>query len=143
MGNRVLGPVEYIVGSLRSLEVFDPPPSTLLLAEWSANLGQNLFYPPNVFGWPGGRAWLTSRAIIGRTNFATALAEGALHHPSHPFDATALAQRHGAGRVEEQRGFYSRLLLGRANPPDDLLHNVDTLDRFVASLIALPEAQLA
>jgi uncharacterized protein (DUF1800 family) len=143
LGNRVLAPVEYIVGALRSLEIFDPPPSTLLLAERSSSLGQDLFDPPNVFGWPGGRAWLTSRAIIGRMNFATALVAGALHYPSHPFDAAALAERHGAGRIEEQRVFYSRLLLGRANPPDDLVHHEDTLNRFVSSLLASPEAQLA
>ncbi len=140
--NRVLAPVEYLVGALCALEVFDPPPSTLLLAERSANLGQDLFYPPNVFGWPGGRAWLTSRAIIGRTNFATALVAGALHHPSHPFDAAALAEGHGASEVADQRTFFSQLLLGRANPPDGLSHD-DTLDRYVASLLASPEAQLA
>jgi uncharacterized protein (DUF1800 family) len=138
-----MGPVEYIVGALRALEIVDPPPSTLLLAEWSAILGQDLFYPPNVFGWPGGRSWLTSRAIVGRANIATALVAGALHHPSHPFDAAALAKRHGAGRFEQQRAFYCQLLLGREKPPDHLSHDSDTLDQFVASLLASPEAQLA
>ena len=60
IGNRVLGPAEYIVGAIRALELFDPPPSTLMLAEWSTKIGQSLFYPPNVFGWPGGRSWLSS-----------------------------------------------------------------------------------
>src|SRR5262249_56341301 len=31
LGNRVLGPVEYVVGGARALEQFDPPPSSLLL----------------------------------------------------------------------------------------------------------------
>ncbi|HMF15114.1 MAG TPA: DUF1800 domain-containing protein, partial [Gemmataceae bacterium] len=48
IGNRVLGPVEYVVGSARALELFDPPSSTLVLAEWCGRLGQDLFYPPNV-----------------------------------------------------------------------------------------------
>jgi uncharacterized protein (DUF1800 family) len=143
LSNRVLAPVEYLVGALRALEVFDPPPSTLLLAERSANLGQDPFYPPNVFGWPGGRAWLTSRAIISRANFATALVAGALHHPSHPFDAVGLAERHGASEVADQRAFFSQLLLGRVNPPDDPVSADDTLERFAASLLASPEAQLA
>jgi hypothetical protein len=114
-----------------------------VLAEWSANLGQDLFYPPNVFGWHGGRAWLTSRAIIGRANCATALVAGSLRHPSQPFDAVAFGERHGASNVEDQIAFYFKLLLGRANPPDNLSHDGDTLDRFVASLLASPEAQLA
>jgi len=45
--SRVLGPVEMVVGSVRALELIDPPPSTLLLAEWATRLGQDLFYPPN------------------------------------------------------------------------------------------------
>src|SRR5262245_62600055 len=60
LGTRVLGPVEFVVGVARALERFDPPPSSLVLGEWTARLGQDLFYPPNVFGWPGGRAWLTT-----------------------------------------------------------------------------------
>src|SRR5262249_58669596 len=78
LGSRVLGPVEYLVGVPRALECFDPPPSSLLLGEWSAQLGQDLFYPPNVGGWKGGREWLTTQAIIGRANYAAALAAGRL-----------------------------------------------------------------
>src|SRR5262249_55218969 len=36
LGTRVLGPVEYVVGPARALEMFEPPPGTLLLAEWAA-----------------------------------------------------------------------------------------------------------
>ena len=60
LGNRVLSPVEYVVGAARALELFEPPCSTLMLAEWCGRLGQDLFYPPNVGGWPGGRSWLTT-----------------------------------------------------------------------------------
>src|SRR5439155_22878867 len=73
LGNRVLGPVEYVVGAARALELFDPPSSTLVLAEWTGRLGQDLFYPPNVGGWPGGRSWLTTRAVVGRANYAAGL----------------------------------------------------------------------
>src|SRR5262249_35429907 len=66
LGTRILGPVEFVVGSARALELFDAPPSTLLLAEWAARLGQELFYPPNVGGWPGGRTWITTQTMIGR-----------------------------------------------------------------------------
>ncbi len=65
IGNRVLDPIQFMIAPLRALEMLTPPPSTLLLAEWSAKLGQDLFYPPNVFGWAGGRSWLTTRTVIG------------------------------------------------------------------------------
>src|SRR5205085_374600 len=76
LGNRVLSPVEYVIGAARAMELFDPPSSTLVLAEWCGRLGQDLFYPPNVGGWPGGRSWLTTRSLIGRANYAAALVDG-------------------------------------------------------------------
>jgi hypothetical protein len=49
-----------------------------MLADWITRMGQDLFYPPNVGGWAEGRAWLGSRSLIARANFATALAAGRL-----------------------------------------------------------------
>src|SRR5262249_21054017 len=60
---RVLCPVEFVVGSARALELFDPAPSTLAMADWSARMGQDLFDPPNVGGWPGGRKWGHTRRL--------------------------------------------------------------------------------
>src|SRR4051794_1023076 len=37
---RVSDPVGFVAGTVRALERFDPPPSTLLLAEWTERLGQ-------------------------------------------------------------------------------------------------------
>ncbi len=76
---RVTGPVEFAVATVRALEQFNPPPSTLLLAEWTGRIGQALFFPPNVGGWPGGRSWLSGRTVIARANFAAALVEGRLN----------------------------------------------------------------
>jgi Protein of unknown function (DUF1800) len=60
-----------IVGALSALEVGDA--RTIVLADWMGRLGQDLFYPPNVGGWPGGRGWLGSRGLIARVNFAAGL----------------------------------------------------------------------
>jgi Protein of unknown function (DUF1800) len=35
----------------------------------SGNLGQRLFYPPTVAGWPSGRNWITPSALVARGNF--------------------------------------------------------------------------
>ena len=113
LGDRVLGPVEYVVGAARALELFEPPPSTLVLADWCGRLGQDLFYPPNVGGWPGGRSWLTTRGLIGRANFAAALVGGHGVGRPTPLDALALAGRHDRGRGRDEFiGFFAELLLG-------------------------------
>ncbi len=38
------------------------------ISEGLNELGQSLFYPPNVKGWDGGRAWINSSTLVGRTN---------------------------------------------------------------------------
>jgi uncharacterized protein (DUF1800 family) len=113
LGTRVLGPVEFVVGAARAMELFDPAPSTLVLAEFMANLGMDLFHPPNVGGWPGGRAWLSTRAAVGRCNYAAALLEGeGVGLPGAP-DVLALTRRHGRGRDREDVvTFFAELLLG-------------------------------
>jgi uncharacterized protein (DUF1800 family) len=154
-GNRVLGPVEFVIGVARALERFDPPPSSLVLAEWAARLGQDLFYPPNVGGWTGGRDWLTSQAIIGRANYAAALVEGQLSANPVPLDAIGVAKRHRRARdVDDILTFYGELLTG--GPPDTAWRKrllaalgpkprfePDTVRACVALVAASPEVQMA
>ena len=148
---RVLGPVEYIVGALAALELRDPPPSTLLLAEWAARMGQDLFYPPNVGGWNKGRAWLASRTIVARANFASALAAGGLWHPAREPDLEDLLRRHReATDLDEGVSWFAKLFWGDASPSvvDEVVTAVDTADSLrplsstVALLLAHPESQL-
>jgi uncharacterized protein (DUF1800 family) len=113
LGSRVLGPVEYVIGAARALELLDPAPNPLVLAEYSACLGQRLFYPPNVGGWREGRAWVSTRAAIGRANYAAALLRGADFGLPGAVDALGLARRHGRGDgLQDLVGFYAELLLG-------------------------------
>ena len=164
IGNRVLGPAEYIVGAVRALELFDPPPSTTVLAEWMAALGQDLFEPPNVFGWAGGRSWMNTRSLIARGNFAQRLAEGALQNSSAPPDWPALAQRRGCGAsADDFAGFLARVLcvtddgvgksavaaagdVGRPRPNepigDETALTAESARRLVAGVLASPRAQL-
>jgi uncharacterized protein (DUF1800 family) len=154
IGTRILGPAEYIVGSLRALELFDPPASTLVLAEWMAALGQDLFNPPNVFGWDGGRAWINGRSVIARANFAAALAQGRLRHPDASPDLTHLLERHAAAAtIEDALSFFSTLLSGSA-PTTEMRDAVaahvnltsaltpDTARRLAETILTLPAAQL-
>lgn len=143
MGNRVLPPIDYVIGALRSLEMNSPLPGTLLLAEVTANLGRDLFQPPNVFGWPGGRSWLTTRTVIGRANFVASLLHGDLHIPTRPFDAAAFAAGKEFTSPEGWAALYGRLLLGREELPDEFAHHMENPDRLVAALLVSPHAQLA
>jgi uncharacterized protein (DUF1800 family) len=67
-GALIKSPVDLVVGTLRALDfhVGDPLPLALVVA----GLGQNLFSPPNVKGWPGGEAWINSSTLLARKQFA-------------------------------------------------------------------------
>ena len=67
VGTRVAGPVDYLVGSARRLELL--PPRDWLLSG-SRLLGQRLFHPPSVKGWDGGMAWITTASLMQRGNLA-------------------------------------------------------------------------
>ena len=141
IASRVSSPVEHIVGTVRSLEMLKTPPSTLILAEWCTRLGQDLFRPPNVGGWPGGRNWLTSRTIIGRANFAAALVEGNLSAPAMPPRLMALAEKLNSPDHASAPQTLEALLL---SSPCQIKNSGDPikLDQVVAYLLSCPQAHL-
>lgn len=117
LGAKVCPPVPWMIGLIRSLSLDAPPPSTLLLAEWSAKMGQDLFLPPNVFGWPGGMSWITARTMVARRNFAATLLRGGLHSGVKSIDLAKLASEHGFDQPSEQQAYFTQLLTGRRRPP--------------------------
>jgi uncharacterized protein (DUF1800 family) len=66
-GTLVKSPVDLVAGTLRQFQFTtgDVAPFALVLAQ----LGQNLFSPPNVKGWPGGEAWINSTTLLARKQF--------------------------------------------------------------------------
>ena len=64
IGTRIKSPVELLVGIRRLLPMEPERPELQLLFE--KILGQVLFYPPNVAGWPGGQSWIDSSALMFR-----------------------------------------------------------------------------
>jgi uncharacterized protein (DUF1800 family) len=65
----VKSPVEFVVGTYKSLGL---PQFDVTILQPLRQMGQVLFYPPNVAGWSGGANWLTSDMMIARQNFLTA-----------------------------------------------------------------------
>ena len=72
-GTLVKSPIEFVVGTLRQLEV--RPQSGLPFAILSAGMGQNLYSPPNVKGWPGGNVWIDTNTLLARKQFVARLAD--------------------------------------------------------------------
>lgn len=66
----IKSPVQFVLGAYRALEV---RPNLKTTAQIIAGLGQDLFQPPTVKGWEGGRLWITSATLLQRANFAASL----------------------------------------------------------------------
>jgi uncharacterized protein (DUF1800 family) len=65
----VKGPVEFVVGTYKALGL---PQFDVTILHQLQQMGQMLFYPPNVAGWAGGANWITSDMMIARQNFLEA-----------------------------------------------------------------------
>ena len=68
IGIKIKSPTELIVGFMREFNVqFSDPKSLIFIQKL---LGQVLFFPPGVAGWPRGRQWIDSSSMIYRLRFA-------------------------------------------------------------------------
>lgn len=72
--NLVKSPVELILGTLRTLDV--EPTDWRPFVFLGRALGQDVFAPPNVKGWPGGDAWINSYSLGLRTQLIERLLRG-------------------------------------------------------------------
>ena len=84
---KIKNPVEYVLGSVRA--ICESPISQQHLVLKIEGLGQNLFAPPNVKGWPGAQAWVNTATLLGRQNYNQRLAMGTLWQEFVPRDMNA------------------------------------------------------
>ncbi len=64
IGTQIKSPVLWMVGIRRQLPMELQNPGVQLVLE--RLLGQVLFSPPNVAGWPGGKHWIDSSSLMLR-----------------------------------------------------------------------------
>lgn len=73
---QIKSPVQWMVQTARVLEA--PLPTPIATEVSLQQMGQVLFEPPNVKGWPGGRTWITSSIYLFRCNLAGYIVSGAI-----------------------------------------------------------------
>jgi uncharacterized protein (DUF1800 family) len=94
-GNLVKAPVEFLVGLNRQFYITYQRPEVLL--QFQRVLGQVLFYPPNVAGWPGGRNWIDSSSLMYRLKIPSTLLNGGVidfSGKADPEDEAYIAAQH-------------------------------------------------
>jgi uncharacterized protein (DUF1800 family) len=138
---RVKSPVDFAIGAIRSCELFRPPPDLVDLEIHLTKMGQRLFFPTTVAGWPGGLAWLSGQAVVARTNGANWLTEPSSHEDNDPF--RCLAQAHAWKTPEKWLDAVATLLLPTTRPPaSKVLYEHRAPGSMTRHLLSLPEAQM-
>jgi hypothetical protein len=129
--------VEFVVGTVRELNASVP---TQAMVRAMILMGQDLFNPPNVGGWPGGITWINASALVERFNFAGML--------TGRFAAQPGMQATGAGAFSQQaepatvRGINAEQLVAQSGARD-MAGLVDyLLGRFIG-IGATPATQAA
>ena len=152
IGRKVRSPVELGMGLLMALGATT---NLISLNQAMTDIGQGLFFPPNVKGWDGGRAWINSSTLLGRAN----LVAHVLTASETSFDKTggslsAVADRAGAVGAEATVNWLLELFVpieipDRARDPALLSLAEGSEDRSVRianvirAIATLPEFQLS
>jgi uncharacterized protein (DUF1800 family) len=107
VGGKVRSPVELGIGLLRCLH---GSTNLELVARGLEEIGQAVFYPPNVKGWDGGRTWINTSTLLGRSNLIGQL----LRHKTTRFagnDLEMLAQQNGVSSSDKLVAWLDEQLL--------------------------------
>ncbi|MEX2188311.1 MAG: DUF1800 domain-containing protein [Pirellulales bacterium] len=145
-GRKIRSPVELAIDLLKGLETTT---NTKRLAEDLLQLGQGVFFPPNVKGWDGGRSWLNSSTLLGRANLARRLVEDSKDRFADG-SLAALVEKH-ANSPEKAVDWLAGILLAKplADESRKTLVEVaargdrsDAYKNLVAAVGTLPEFQL-
>ena len=161
-GAIIKSPIQLTVQAVRSLRT--PVRELSALASATDLMGQNVFFPPNVKGWDGGRSWINTSTLFIRQNVLVYLLTGRKpdmyewQASDIPFDATHLVDhlRQPDGSVDMASGIEYLLRFNLAQSPSSLrLQQVMAFaksrgerldnDRIIAVLAlttAMPEYQL-
>jgi uncharacterized protein (DUF1800 family) len=94
VGQQIKSPVELVVGAIRSFNT--PLRDQSLLLDVMDRMGQDIFYPPSVKGWDGGRSWINTSTLYVRQNTLTYLLTG--KKPAG-FDALAATEKFDSSAV--------------------------------------------
>jgi uncharacterized protein (DUF1800 family) len=138
IGAQIKSPVQLVIGTARALNV-DLPPARMMFQPNGPlmQMGQAPFFPPNVKGWPGGRAWINTSTLFVRYNAAVRLAGDAQPEPAPSAqDAVDRWTRRLIQRpiAPEQR----KTLLDAAGEKPDR----ESLRRIIQLIVSMPEYQL-
>ena len=148
IGRKIRSPVDLAIGLLRTLEATT---NLSQLSDRLRDIGQAVFFPPNVKGWDGGRAWMNSSTLVGRANLVhQMIRDGNTRFDGGGIEKIALEK--GNVGAEKFLDWFSQLFLAvqlTDHQRFDLLKSLaskpipQTSRELLSLLAAMPQFQLA
>lgn len=135
----IKSPIQLMVQTVRSLRTPSDRSMTALVGAGDL-MGQNLFQPPTVKGWDGGRAWINTSTLFVRQNIVIYLLTGqgpetmAWESDNIPYDPMHLLEHldqdgNGTDRIDAGVTYLLKFCLGTNPHPE----RVESLTTFVRS----------
>lgn len=144
---RIKSPVEWSAGLLRVLEVPRADARMLVLTAACDRQGQELFQPPNVKGWDGGKAWLNSLTLLHRGNLGNDVVWGNVDLDLKPYDAVAWVKRLGIAPGKATEALVDLLVQGdcdqKVRASIERSGSPEALRKALQLILHCPESQLA
>jgi uncharacterized protein (DUF1800 family) len=163
MNEQIKSPTALLVGAVRSLNA--PVRDLAILNDAMDLMGQELFFPPSVKGWQGGRSWINTSTMFVRQNILAFLLTG---KKPQGYDASADMQKFdpeallseltstdpaAAKEPRQVAEYLLRLTTGRVDPhavasltsfanQHNNQINANTLSGMLLLVTAMPEYQL-
>ena len=111
---KIKSPVEMVASTVRTLGI---ETDGKVLLKPTNNMGQSLFNPPDVSGWPGGLTWINSSTIVHRLNFANQIATA--RRRNFRFDPYEIVAQLNITSVEGMVDYFISVLLDGNVPPQE------------------------
>jgi uncharacterized protein (DUF1800 family) len=146
----IKGPVEFTAGLVRTLEMPRGRIDLITLSLLCDRQGQSLFHPPNMKGWDGGRAWVSSATLLARSNATSDLVWGNRSMGIPAFDPESWASGNRVAAGDVARCLADLLLQGDLAPEARSMAfqagsdgTADGIRKGLQILLSCPESQLA
>lgn len=91
-GSHIKSPVELIATMASQLDIEFSPLVRNYTLHSARRMGQDMFFPPNVKGWPGGRTWISAGTLMTRYNLSNFFIHGVVSDPGPGFREVARAE---------------------------------------------------
>ncbi|MDB6169344.1 MAG: hypothetical protein JWM88_2208 [Verrucomicrobia bacterium] len=129
-GTFIKSPIQFYLGLMQDLHLDVPPLPRQVLPPFR-QMGQMLYYPPNVRGWVGGRSWINSATLAARRRVVEACFAPLREDLLNADEQAELA----AARNEGMKNFS---VGDSALGPFEALDSAAAADRLAANFLALP-----